>query len=344
MFFPLVSVVSTFPLALAISATGKSASWQLQQPVCPGPPEAYVVQPSEGKGLGVFAAHNLEIGDVVMRETPIIKIQPPKVAKGSPYPMFAISKLARDQFEALSPDAQEEVLSLTYHGNATEKETMDKLGIIFRTNAYNTGDKIGLFPKIARINHACRPNTSYYWNENFNKRIVYATRGIKAGEELSVSYISLLLTQEERQKQLDRYGFTCQCDACTQEGVSQEASDNRRTTISNAFTHFEPKLNLKPPQSKKGKQEALVDAKASAHLAELVQEEGLADYLARAYRIAAICHARVEDWQSAATWANKAYELRFMEDPGSRRTLELYELTSIFISNWEGELRQKYST
>jgi hypothetical protein len=343
MFFYLFSVVFTVPL-LALATSGKSPSSQLDPFVCPGPPEAYAVQPSPGKGLGVFAAHDLEIGDIVMRETPIIKIQPPKVAKGSPYPMSAISKLARDQFEALSPGAQEEVLSLTYYANATEEETMDKLGVIFRTNAYNTGDKIGLFPKIARINHSCRPNTSYYWNEHFNKRIVYATRRIKAGEELLVSYISLLLTREERQKQLDRYGFTCQCEACTLGLVAQKASDYRRTTISNAFTHFEPKLSLKPPQSKKGKEQALVDAKASAHLAELVQEEELADYFARVYRIAAISHARVEDWQSAATWANKAYELRFMEDPGSRRTLELYELTSNFIANWEGELRQKYAT
>jgi hypothetical protein len=341
----LISIASFFPLlALASPATSGNPAWRLQHPICPGPPDVYVVEPSDGKGLGVFAAHDLEIGDIIMRETPIIKITPPTVAKGDPYPMSKITKLVRKEFEALSPDAQKDVLSLTYHATAIEKESMDVLGLIFRTNAYNTGDKIGLFPKIARINHGCRPNTSYYWNEHFNKRIVYATRKIKAGEEFSVSYISLLLTQEQRQKQLDRYGFTCQCEACAQEHAAQEASDYRRTTINNAFNHFEPKLNLKPPQSKKGKEQALIDAKASAHLVELVQEEGLADYFARAYRIAAISHARVEDWQSAATWANKGYEIRFMEDPGSTKTVEMYHLTSNFILNWEGELKQKYST
>jgi hypothetical protein len=345
MFAVLVSLIFAFPLlAVARSATCENVLRQPQHSTCPGPPDVYVVEPSHGKGLGVFAAHDLEIGDIIMRETPIIKIQRPTFAKGDPYPMAAISKLVRQEFEALSPDAQEEVLSLTYHANATEKETMDVLGLIFRTNAYNTGEKFGLFPKIARINHSCRPNTSYYWNENFNKRVVYATRKIKAGEEFSVSYISLLLTQKDRQKQLDRYGFKCQCEACAQERAAQETSNYRRTTISNAFAHFEPKLHLKPPQSKKGKEQALVDAKASAHLAGLVQEEGLADYFARAYRVAAISHARVEDWQSAATWANKGYEIRFLEDPGSPRTLELYHLTSTFISNWEGELKQKLST
>ncbi|KAF1838934.1 SET domain-containing protein [Decorospora gaudefroyi] len=343
--FHIISVISifTFP-TFATPATSKPALWQLQYPICPGPPGVYIVAPSAGKGLGVFAAHDLEIGDIVMRETPVIKIVPPKVAKGRPYPMSIVSKLVREEFEALSPDAQEEVLSLTYHASSAEKTNTDALGIIFRTNAYNTGDKVGLFPKIARINHACRPNTSYYWSEKLNKRIVYATRKIKAGEEFFVSYISLLLTQEERQKQLDRYGFTCHCEACTQEREAQQASDNRRTIIKKAFANFEPQLILEPPRSSKAKEQARKNAKASVQLAELVQEEGLADYYAKAYRIAAISHARVEDWQPAAIWANRGYELRYMEDPQSPNTLELYQLTSTFISNWESELRSRFST
>jgi hypothetical protein len=341
----IIPITAVFPLlALAISATGQSSSWHFQHLFCPGPPGVYVVEPSEGKGLGVFAAHDLEIGDIVMRESPIITIQPPKVAKGDPYPMTAITKLVRKEFEELSSFAQEEVLSLTYHSTAIEKETMDELGIIFRTNAYNTGDRIGLFPKIARINHGCRPNTSYYWNEKLNKRIVYVTRKIKAGEEFFVSYISLLLTQEERQKQLDRYGFKCHCEACAQGQAAQEASDYRRTTMRNAFAHFEPQLSLAPPQSQKGKEQALQNAKASAHLLQLVQDEGLADYYARAYRIAAISHARIGDWRSAAIWSNKAYEAKYMEDPQSPRTLELEHLTGTFITNWEAELMNQSST
>jgi hypothetical protein len=339
------TIISVFPLlTFANVASCDNASRQPQYPTCSGPPDIYVIEPSDGKGLGVFAAHDLDIGDIVMRESPIITIQPPPVAKGDPYPMTAITKVVRKEFEALSPVAQEEVLSLTYHASAAEKETMDKLGIIFRTNAYNTGARIGLFPKIARINHGCRPNTSYYWNEKLNKRIVYATRKIKAGEEFFVSYISLLLTQEERQKQLDRYGFKCHCEACAQEQAAQEASDYRRTTMRNAFAHFEPQLTLTPPQSIKGKEQAIQNAKASAHLLQLVQDEGLADYYARAYRIAAISHARIEDWRSAAIWSNKAYEAKYMEDPQSPRTLELEHLTGTFIANWEAELMNQSST
>lgn len=255
--------------------------------------------------------------------------------------MNAVKELVRAEFNALSPIEQEEIMSLTYHATAHEEATMDKLGIIFRTNAYKSGTDIGLFPKIARINHSCRPNASYYWSDTLNKHIVYATRKIEQGEEIFVSYISLLLTQEQRQKHLDRYGFKCTCEACAQERAAKEASDDRRTTISKAFIDFEPQLTLTPPKTKKAKQQARKNAKASLQLTDLVQQEGLADYYAKAYRIAAICHARVSDWQPAAIWANKGYELKFLEDPKSVYTMELHNMTSNFIENWEMDLRRK---
>ncbi|RMZ71926.1 SET domain-containing 5 [Pyrenophora seminiperda CCB06] len=338
----IVFILPLLPLsAVAHSPTCSAGpiSSQLQQPICQGPPDVYVVETSQGKGLGVFATHDMEIGDIVMREAPILKIQFPPVAKGGAYPTEVVSRLVHDEFEALSPAEKDEVLSLTYYTKAGNTTEVDKVATIFRTNAYNTGDKVGLFPKIARINHSCRPNTGYSWSERLNKRVVFATRKIKAGEEFFVSYISLTMTQEDRQKHLDKYGFKCQCDACAQEHAARAASDKRRTTINNAFVKFEHRLIITPPESKAGKREALVNAQVSIQLAQLVQEEGLADYYAKTYRIVAITHGRTEDWQNAAIWANKAYEIRFMEDPDSSLTTEMEQLTSLYIANWENQLR-----
>jgi hypothetical protein len=333
--------LSILPLVLAGTETCAWPSWRSEANSCLRPSETYVVQPSKGKGLGVFAAHELDIGDIIMREIPALKILPPEFVKGSGYPMAAVAKLVRTEFEALSTIEQDEIMSLAYYATANDEATMDKLGIIFRNNAYNSGDSIGLFPKIARINHSCRPNASYYWSDKVNKRIVYTTRRIKKGEEIFVSYISLLLTQQDRQKQLDRYGFKCTCQACAQERVAQEVSDNRRVTIQQAFMNFEPQLTLSPPQTKKARQQARKNAEASLQLTEMVHEEGLADYYAKAYRVAAISHARVKDWEHAAIWANKGYQLKFLEDPQSVYTAEMHNLTSNFISNWENELKKK---
>ena len=301
------------------------------------------MEPSNGKGLGVFALQDLDVGDIVMRETPILRINPPDYVKGTGYPMAQVSELVRKEFESLSPNEQADVMSLTYHATEVEEATMDRLGIIFRTNAYNSDDQIGLFPRIARINHSCRPSTSYYWSEKLNKRVVYASRKIRKGEEFFVSYIGLLSTQEERQKRLDRYGFKCTCEACAAEQSAKSVSDQRRVEISKAFTDFEPQLTLDVPKSKSAKRQARKNAQASSQLAGLVEEEGLADYYAKAYRIAAISHARIEDWQPATIFANKGYKLKHMEDPESPYTAEMYSLTSSFIQSWESELKNQSS-
>ncbi|USP75439.1 uncharacterized protein yc1106_02713 [Curvularia clavata] len=335
---PVSALLLSKVLADNITCSHHFAPIRMHYPVCNGPPQVYVVEPSHGRGLGVFAVHDLDIGDIVMRETPIIKISLSEVVKGGGYPMDVVSKLVHDEFNMLSSSAQEEVLALTYYTTPGENTPPDTLGNIFRTNAYNTGDKVGLFPRIARINHSCRPNTSYYWNEKLNKRIVYATRKIKAGEELFVSYISLLLSREDRQKQLDRYGFKCQCEACAQERAAQETSDRLRITIQRAFANFDHQLVLTPPQSAAEAERVRKNAEASVQLAQLVQTEGLADYYARAYRIAAISLARQEEWESASIWANKGYEMMYIEDPDSPATGEMQQLTTLFLSNWNMQL------
>ena len=102
---------------------------------------------------------------------------------------------------------------------------------------------------------------------------------------------------------------------------------------------LEPALTLDAPASLAEKRKARKDAHESKQLARLVEKEGLADYYAKAYRIAAISHARIGEWEPAAVFANKGYMLKHMEDPGSAWTAELYQLTASFVQSWESELK-----
>ncbi|KAF5853383.1 hypothetical protein GGP41_001944 [Bipolaris sorokiniana] len=258
MFVKSTSVAVFFPFsALAYSATCSNyhTANHLLRPICRGPPDVYIVEPTNGKGLGVFAMRDLDIGDIVMRESPVIRISRSKLTKGSENPMAAVAKLVYDEFKMLSPSAQEQVLALSYYANGTVNTQSETLGTIFRTNAYNTGDKFSLFPRIARINHS-----------------------------------------------------------------------------------FDSQLLLDPPKTKAEVEHARKSAEVSVQLAQLVQAEGLADYYARAYRIVALSFAKLENWQSATDWANKAYKLRHMEDPESPYTMEMHELTSTYISKWQTQL------
>lgn len=343
--FPVTSTSSSFAacnLSSSSRYTYDIPSWKSENYTCPIRDQLYTIAPSPGKGLGAFAAYTLEPGEVVLREEPVILITPPPMRQGMGYDVHEVGRRVQSAFDLLPEEVRTDILSLSSHSSAAEKNSLnyDPLNAIFRSNAYVSGDEIGLFPKIARINHSCRPNTSYFWDAKQNKRIVYATRQIQQGEELSVSYISLLTTHEERQKRLNKYGFICACEECG--AIDQRsASDRRRQEMKRIFDEFDTTLTLKKPKRAVEKNQALRMVKASKRVVDLVEEEQLADYYSKAYRIAAVCHARLEQWEQAASWANKSYQLRIIADPHSRETLEIKTLTAQFERNYNNEVKNR---
>ncbi|KAF2272015.1 SET domain-containing protein [Westerdykella ornata] len=306
-------------------------------PSCHSTLQPYIVKHSPGKGLGAFASRHLEPGDIILQEAPVMRIRPPPFQDGIGYPMKEMGASIREAFESLPKEGQDEVLSLHAYTTAAETASpdVDELVPIYRSNAYTIDKEIALFPKIARINHSCRPNTSYVWIARLNKQVVYATRRIEEGEELSVTYIPLLRNRQDRQKRLDQYGFKCSCEVCAAEEDELIASDRRREEIRQVFNNLEPHLSLEPAESTAARKIAHAMAVESARLVKLVEEEGLSDYYDRAYRIAAICHARTEQWEPAALWAHQSYQLRMMADSQSHETKEMEVLTERFLTKWE---------
>ncbi|KAL5400896.1 hypothetical protein PMIN06_006873 [Paraphaeosphaeria minitans] len=246
---PTTTHILPFLLPLpANSATCPTHPFQTQSPY---PPFPYTIEPSPGKGLGVFAAHPLERGSIIMREAPVITITPPKQSPDTDYSLPVISQLVHREYNHLSEAQKHEVLDLTYSVLPTDLQRhgshLDILGLIFRNNAHNAGSKTGSFPTIARINHSCRPNAAHRWNEKLKRRSVYATRGIEAGEEIFVSFIPLLLPRGERRKKLARYGFTCTCPACSQHPAELHRSDQSRVDIEHALRALSAQMNLTAP-------------------------------------------------------------------------------------------------
>ncbi|KAF2193061.1 SET domain-containing protein [Zopfia rhizophila CBS 207.26] len=318
-------------------------SWQAQNFSCTGPPEVFAIRPSPGKGLGAFVTRSLEPGTLIMQEAPLIKVYPPEIRDGVGYPLDTIQRLVREAFEALSEDGKAEILALSAHifPHETTAADYDPLLPIFRSNSFNTGDFFGLFPKVARINHSCRPNTAYYWNERLRKRVVYATRRVEEGEELSLSYIPLLHTKADRELRLNQYGFKCTCEVCSAAANDIMVSDQRREQIRRAIYDLESELTVEVPADKATRRKAQKQAEESLKLLRLVEEEELAVYYAQVYRIAALSHARLEKWEPATIWAHKSYQLRQMADEQSQETIEMKILTSRFIESWNEDLRNK---
>ncbi|KAJ4354350.1 SET domain-containing protein 5 [Didymosphaeria variabile] len=336
----MLTSVALILITFASTATSCSrSSWITHSRSCLGPPQVWEARPSPGKGIGVYASRAIEPGDIILSEPAMIQLTPPEIRDGVAYPLSDIHTLLRSSFDGLSPEDKGAVMSLHAHMTSVDNAN-DTLMAIIRSNAYITGNSLGLFPKGARINHSCRPNTSQYWDSQLGRRVVYANRRIEEGEEIFATYIPLLHSHEARQRRLDQYGFKCTCDACALERDARHASDQRRQDLQKAFAAFESQLTLSVPKSAIGKRKALKNAKASAQLVEQLEEEGLADYYVKAYHVAAIAHARIEDWKPATLWANKGFETSLLADPKARSTgaRELQALTNHLIIKWNDQL------
>lgn len=78
------------------------------------------------------------------------------------------------------------------------------------------GEQFGeqLAPLAALVNHSCAPNVAI--ERNGRSIQLLALEGLRAGDELALSYISLRLCQRERAELLAKvWAFTCGCDRCS---------------------------------------------------------------------------------------------------------------------------------
>lgn len=70
----------------------------------------------------------------------------------------------------------------------------------------------GIWLHVSHVNHSCVPNADRSFIGDM--MVVRATRGIKAGEEISLSYLILNHSYMERQQRLYFYGIDCDCPLC----------------------------------------------------------------------------------------------------------------------------------
>lgn len=135
-------------------------------------------------------------------------------------------------------------------GNVTEDLWIkrENLKTVYGTCRSNTFQS-GLFEKICRINHSCLSNTTMMSVEKLNRvlmmsveklnrglesqlppdvgltpaqpneqAIVPVNIGIKVGEELTLNYLGKCIatrsTKTRRETLREKYGFTCECEAC----------------------------------------------------------------------------------------------------------------------------------
>ncbi|MCO5602947.1 hypothetical protein L7F22_057088 [Adiantum nelumboides] len=72
------------------------------------------------------------------------------------------------------------------------------------------------FPLQSCLNHSCLPNIKAFKRDEDTdgQAVLLATRTIRPGEELTISYIDEDAPWEDRKSMLEDYGFLCNCQKC----------------------------------------------------------------------------------------------------------------------------------
>ena len=146
-------------------------------------------------GVGLFALREFSKNDKIMVERPIV-VAPNDGSKFAPYGNVPVS--AEPALNAMQP----------YGGTLEEKMTL---------NAIDVSDKdAGLFLVMAIANHDCIGNADHMYLEDYDVRVMVASRNIRKNEEIRHYYTDPLTPKQQRSKKLRRlYGIHCNCVLCS---------------------------------------------------------------------------------------------------------------------------------
>ncbi|KAF8895296.1 hypothetical protein BD779DRAFT_1498662 [Infundibulicybe gibba] len=199
--------------------------------------DIFVVRDLPGRGKGIIAARDIHRGELVIREQPLFVV--PHSISSSPAELISTS------LSHLGQASREAFFNLSYIGFPEDLEPRDHLDrvalAIFETNAVSAGDGVGIFPRMARLNHGCSSafNVVYSWRTEESALVVHALKDIREGDELLTTYTNTKRPREQRRTFLqERYGFHCTCSVCSLPDKESRASDQRLVTISDHYDRF----------------------------------------------------------------------------------------------------------
>ncbi|KAK4162365.1 SET domain-containing protein 5 [Cladorrhinum sp. PSN259] len=195
---------------------------------------SYKVVDIPGKGKGVVATRKIKKHEEIMVDYAALVVDVGFTVGVEVWRGYKMMHLAVDQ---LSERGKGDLMGLV----RTNPQARDEVEDVLRTNAFSTelGGRthMAIYTVVSRINHGCMPNAyTRFMQENLQVS-VGAAKDIEKGEEITISYLVMGKTSDERKKALKQWGFQCTCDLCTASPAKIKASDARRRQIDELREH-----------------------------------------------------------------------------------------------------------
>ncbi|KAK0672101.1 hypothetical protein QBC41DRAFT_268860 [Cercophora samala] len=183
----------------------------------------YVIREVPGKGKGLIATTKIRKGTRILSEAPLFKLASTQM------PQNLLEALILAELHNLTKDQKRAYVAL--HNSYGQETGVKPIVGIAKTNVliFNPHKpEGGLFLDMSRVNHACRPNAHYSWNERTGRLTVHALRDVEDRQEITVSYITQGKPRQARQEFLrDCFFFDCACELCSLPPVERDMSDLR---------------------------------------------------------------------------------------------------------------------
>ncbi|PGG95507.1 hypothetical protein AJ79_10018 [Helicocarpus griseus UAMH5409] len=276
--------------------------------------ELYDIRAIPGKGLGCFATSKIPRGTRIIIEEPLFIV--PSMATN----LQSAEKSFLQQLRSLNKEQQYQFFSLH---NAHKGRCSPVIGII-KTNAMPFGARGAegaIFPRAARINHSCKPNSQNTWNSNLERLTIQNFKDIEEGEEITIAYVDGTELFDTRQQCFEEaFGFRCDCEVC---GVSPEETKERDRRLKEMARLDNLLGDGRRMMSKPD--DCIQDAYI---LYCMLKEEGIAgSRIARVYNDALQISIAHSDEARAKVFAQKAYAGRvLLEGKDSPETMRLKAL------------------
>ncbi|KAK3989756.1 SET domain-containing protein 5 [Cladorrhinum sp. PSN332] len=180
------------------------------------------------KGKGVVATRRIKKYEEIMVDYAALVVD---IAFTIDVDVWRGYQLMGAAVENLSPEGKRDLMAL----GRTNPMARDEVEDVLRTNAFATElgkrQHMAVYTVVSRINHGCRPNAYTRFIQENLQISVGAAKDIEEGEEITISYLTLGKTSDERKKALKQWGFECTCDLCAADEAQVKASDARRRQI-----------------------------------------------------------------------------------------------------------------
>ncbi|KAH9917518.1 uncharacterized protein B0H18DRAFT_35759 [Fomitopsis serialis] len=187
--------------------------------------------------LGLFATSSLEPGDLILSERPLLLTL--RALPAGSAPGTSADDILERAAEAMPARERRAFLALRNCKTHGDPRLSRARGIV-ATNALGIGSLPGhagdcavVCERTCRANHSCSPNAVARWDLPSFSVELRARRPVRAGEELTISYLPDLTLPRAARVDLLRasYAFTCACTACALSGAARTRSDARRALL-----------------------------------------------------------------------------------------------------------------